>query len=262
MDLGLKGRTAIVTGASKGIGRAVAEGLASEGVSLHLVARTEADLAAAAEAIRAAHPVDVTIHALDLSDSASIDRLAAAAPAPDIVINNAGAIPGGSIDMIDEPTWRAAWDLKVFGYINICRVYYARMVERGSGVIVNITGVAADLLSPDYIAGACGNSSVNALSRSLGARSLDHGVRVLAISPGLVRTERLVRQRRTAAEIRWGDPERWPELVSILPGGRAAEPCEIADMAVFAASPRASYLTGVVINVDGGRTADTDYRAG
>ncbi len=257
MDLELGGKTAIVTGASKGIGRAVAESLAAEGVSLHLVSRTEADLSRAATEIREGHGVDVAVHALDLSDSASVDALRDAAPLPDIVVNNAGAIPGGSIDMVDEATWREAWNLKVFGYINMCRAYYGAMCERGSGVIVNVTGIAADMLNPGYIAGACGNSSVNALSRSLGSRSLDKGVRVLAISPGLVQTDRLVRQRRIAAGMQLGDPERWRELLTTLPGGRPATPREIADVVAFAASARATYLTGVVINVDGGRSANS-----
>lgn len=257
MDLELRGKTALITGASKGIGKAVADALAGEGVSVHLVARTASDLNKAADEIRASRQVSVTTHALDLSDSASIAQLQKDAPLPDIVVNNAGAIPGGSIDMVDEAKWREAWDLKVFGYINMCRAYYGAMCERGSGVIVNVTGIAADMLNPGYIAGACGNSSVNALSRSLGARSLDHGVRVLAVSPGLVRTERLVRQRRVAAEIKFGDPDRWEDLLTTLPGGRPAEPREIADVVAFAASPRASYLTGVVINVDGGRSADS-----
>src|SRR5918992_918905 len=131
MELGLRGKTAVVTGASKGIGRAVAETLAAEGCSLHLVSRTKDALEEAAEAIRGRYQSAVRVHALDLSQSQSVGNLVSEAGDADILVNNAGAIPGGSVDMIDEARWRAAWDLKVFGYINLTRAFLARMSRRG-----------------------------------------------------------------------------------------------------------------------------------
>ena len=133
MELGLRGKKALVTGASKGIGRACAEVLAEEGVDVVLVARTEADLEAARAKIAGEHNVAVRAYPLDLSDSRNIDRLAAECADIDILVNNAGAIPGGNIAQIDEARWREAWDLKVFGYINMTRRFYALMAGRRAG---------------------------------------------------------------------------------------------------------------------------------
>ena len=124
MDLGLSGRTAIITGGSKGIGFGVAAELMKEGVNVHLVARTQSTLDAAAAELSKSNSATVNVHALDLSDSRNIAKLIAAAGIPDILINNAGAIPGGDLQSVDETTWRQAWDLKVFGYINMCRTCY------------------------------------------------------------------------------------------------------------------------------------------
>jgi NAD(P)-dependent dehydrogenase (short-subunit alcohol dehydrogenase family) len=255
MELRLKGRTAVVTGASKGIGFAVARTLAAEGCELHLVSRTRSALDEAAARIRADHPVSVSVHALDLARSESVSILLSATGTPDILINNAGAIPGGDLQAVDEARWRAAWDLKVFGYINLSRAYYAAMKQRGHGVIINVTGLAADRLDAGYIAGSTGNAGLNAFTRTLGSYSLEDGIRVLAVSPGAVETERLVTLMRTRAADRLGDAERWREFVEGLPCGRPASVEEVADVVVFAASDRASYLSGIVITVDGGHNA-------
>jgi hypothetical protein len=255
MQLGLKDRTAVVTGASKGIGLAVARSLAAEGCAVHLVARNRAMLEDAAAAIRTDYQVAAIVHALDLARSESIDTLTAATGTPDILVNNAGAIPGGDLQAVDEPRWRTAWDLKVFGYINMSRAYYAAMQKRGRGVIINVTGLAADRLDSGYIAGSTGNAGLNAFTRTLGSYSLEHGIRVLAVSPGAVETERLVTLMRTRAADRLGDAERWREFVKGLPLGRPASVQEVADVVVFAASDRASYMSGVVITVDGGHNA-------
>ena len=127
MDLGLRGRKALVTGASKGIGRACAEILAEEGCDVALVSRTAADLDAVRAKITGQHDVAVRVFPLDLSDSGNIDRLAAECPDIDLLVDNAGAIPGGNLDAVDEARWRTAWDLKVFGYINMTRRFYALM---------------------------------------------------------------------------------------------------------------------------------------
>lgn len=255
MELGLQGRSAVVTGASKGIGLGVATALAKEGCHLHLVSRSADRLEAAAVRLREAHGIDVVCHALDLSRSESVAALLDATGTPDILVNNAGAIPGGDLLQVDEARWREAWDLKVFGYINMSRAYYAAMHSVGRGVIVNVTGLAADRLDYRYIAGSAGNASLNAFSRTLGSYSLEHGVRVLAVSPGAVETERLVTLMRGRAADQLGDPERWRELLEGLPVKRAATVGEVADVVVFAASDRASYVSGIVITVDGGHNA-------
>src|SRR5207245_530127 len=147
MELGLRGRKALVTGASKGIGRACAEVLAEEGCDVALVSRTAADLETARAEIAGKHNVGVRVFPLNLSDSRNVDKLAAECADIDILVNNAGAIPGGNLDAIDETRWREAWDLKVFGYINMTRRFYALMRERRQGVIVNIIGGAGE--NPD-----------------------------------------------------------------------------------------------------------------
>ncbi|MCC6202495.1 MAG: SDR family NAD(P)-dependent oxidoreductase, partial [Gammaproteobacteria bacterium] len=144
MNLDLAGRTALITGASKGIGRAAAECLAAEGCALHLAARTAADLTLAAAELRERHQVPVEIHPLDLAISANVTTLAAACPNIDILVNNAGAIPAASITNADETVWRTAWDLKVFGYINLLRAIYPRMAACGGGVIINVIGAGGE----------------------------------------------------------------------------------------------------------------------
>lgn len=252
MDLGLAGRTALITGASKGIGRAAAEGFAAEGCRLHLAARTKADLEAAREAIRSRWNVNVSVHPVDLSDGENCRKLAAEVGEIDILVNNAGAIPGGDLAAIEERRWREAWDLKVFGFINLARAVYPGMKARGRGVIINIIGLGGELLSANYIAGSTGNAALMAFSRALGADSFDSGVRVVGINPGMVATDRMRTLLETRAQKQYGDKSRWQEYTRELPQQRAAEPREIADAVVFLASDRASYISGTVVTIDGG----------
>jgi 3-oxoacyl-[acyl-carrier protein] reductase len=255
MDLKLAGKTALITGASKGIGRATANVLAEEGCNVILVARTAADLAAAQAEIARKSNVRVDVFAADLSDSANVDKIAAAFPAVDILVNNAGAIPGGNLLEIDEARWRAAWNLKVFGYINMCRAYYAHMKKRQAGVIVNVIGAAAQTRDPDYICGVAGNASLAAFSQSLGSASVRDGVRVVAIHPGPVSTDRLVTLMRKKALDKTGDPENWRDLVKPLPFGRASTPEEIGAAVAFLASERSGYTSGSIVTIDAGISA-------
>lgn len=251
MDLKLNGRTALITGASKGIGLGVAKWFAKEGVHLCLVARSGDALAKEAEAIRKTSQVNVQTLAADLSDPAGRDKVFQAFPDVDIVVNNAGAIPGGSIEDVDEKTWRVAWDLKVFGHVGMTRLYVARMKERGRGVIINIIGAGGERLSYGYIAGAAGNASLMAFTRAMGGTSPSFGVRVVGINPGPVATERLeylTRQRAAAA----GDESKWKENYAKMPFGRPAHVDEIAATAVFLASDLSAYTSGTIVTVDGG----------
>jgi len=252
MDLNLRGRTALITGASKGIGLASAECLAAEGVNVILVSRTQADLETAREKIAARHNVAVQVHAYDLSDSRNIDRLVEQHPGIDILVNNAGAIPAGDLQAITEDRWRAAWDLKVFGYVNMCRRFYAEMKTRGRGVIINVLGVAGEKMDRTYIAGSTGNAALMAFTKALGGSAGDDRLRVVGINPGAIATDRLVTIMKTRAQDRLGDANRWEELMKPLPMGRAGTPDEIGVMVAFLASDVSAYTTGTIITIDGG----------
>ena len=255
MDLHLRGKRVLITGASKGIGAAAAEAFAEEGCDLRLAARNVEQMQALADRLRSSHQIDVAVHGVDLRKPDDLASLAAAAGDIDILVNNAGDIPGGSLDRIDEPTWRHAWDLKVFGFINLTRLVYAQMKARGHGVIVNDIGAAGEKFDANYICGSAGNAALMAFTRALGGKSLKDNIRVVGINPGPVETERHVTLMKTRAKTQLGDENRFRELQQGLPLGRAAKPREIADMMTFLASDRAGYTTGVIYTVDGGYSA-------
>jgi NAD(P)-dependent dehydrogenase (short-subunit alcohol dehydrogenase family) len=255
MDLHLDGKNALITGGSKGIGRATAEVFAAEGCNVILVSRGAESLAAAKAAIAQKSNVRVDTVAADLSDSRNVDQLAKGYPDIDILVNNAGAIPGGALHEISEETWRKAWDLKVFGYINMCRAFYALMKARKAGVIINVVGNAADTHDPEYICGVAGNAALTAFTQSLGCVSAKDGIRVVALSPGPVETDRIVGLLKKKAKDRTGSEDNWKELVKPLPFGRSATPEEIGAAIAFLASPHSAYTSGSVVTIDAGASA-------
>jgi hypothetical protein len=252
MDLGLKGKRALVTGASQGIGLACAEALAQEGCDLELVARGREGLEQAKKQLPG---VAVGIHPVDLAAPGAAARLADACAGVDILVNNAGNTPRGTLLEVDEATWRQGWELKIFGYINLTREVYRRMVARRSGVIVNVIGIGADKLEYAYAAGGTGNAALAAFTRIVGGVSLEYGVRVLGVHPGWVETEKAKRGLRTRAAKELGDAERWPELTKGWPRGHLIRPQEIGDVVAFAASARASAMSGTILTVDAGFSA-------
>jgi hypothetical protein len=252
MELDLKNRTALVTGGSRGIGHGVARLLAAEGCHLHLASRNADDLEAVHKKITDAYPVKVTCHALDLSVSDNAVKLARDCGDVDILVNNAGAIPQGAITVLDDQAWRAAWDLKVFGFINLTREIYRSMCARRHGVIINVIGTAGERPSAGYIAGSMANASLMTMSRALGAESPQYGVRVVGINPSATATDRGIVLWRKRAEQELGDAERWRELTKGFPFGRPATVDEVAGVIVFLASDCASYVSGTVLTVDGG----------
>ena len=255
MDLGLKGRTALVTGGSRGLGLGCAQLLAAEGCNLHLASRSAADLENARRRIMDVHDVEVTCHAMDLASSENVKKLAKACFDVDILINNAGAIPQGTVTALDEDTWRKAWDLKVFGFVNLIREIYPVMCQRRRGVIVNVIGTAGERPVASYVAGSMGNASLIALTRALGAESPESGVRVVGVNPGATETDRQVVRWRARAEKELGSADRWRELTTGFPFGRLATVNEVANMIVFLCSDLSSYTTGTVITIDGGAAA-------
>ena len=258
MDLNLAGKKALITGASKGIGLAIAKRFAIEGCSVILVARSEDDLKQAQrDILKTDQSVGVDYRAADLSKTSEVNALAKEQAEIDILVNNAGAIPAGNINRVDEVTWREAWDLKLFGYISLCREIYASMSARrdepGQRVILNIIGAGGERPSSGYIAGAGANAGLMAITRAMGGVSRKHGIRVLGINPGQIVTERLETMQRVLAQEKFGDAERWKEVWdSNYPPGQVEH---IADASAFLVSDLSSNTTGTILTIDGGHCA-------
>src|SRR6059058_469828 len=177
MDLGLKGKSVLVTGGSKGIGLACAKAFAAEGCRLHLAARDKDRLAQAARSLGG----DVKLHSVDLRDPTALRRLAE--------------------------------ELKVYGFINLTRELYTRMKARKSGVIVNVIGMAGETHPFEYICGATANAGLAAFTKAMGKGSREHGVRVVGLHPPSTRTDRIITLMKTAAKAKWGDESRYEELM-------------------------------------------------
>lgn len=253
MDLRLTGKKVLITGASQGIGAGLAKAYAEEGCDVVLTARNAEKLAAIkAEIAEAAPERAVTLIPLDLTVAGAAETLADEAGDVDILVNNAGVIPSGSLFDIDEAKWRAGWELKVFGYINLCRLYYPRMKTAGGGVIINNIGNGGEVTDPRYIAGAVGNASLMHFTRALGGSSLDDKIRVVGVNPGPVNTDRIYNMLKKRAKDLFGDENRYGELESTYPLGRPAHVSEVTDLIVFLSSYRAGYITGTIVTVDGG----------
>ncbi|HWA37307.1 MAG TPA: short-chain dehydrogenase/reductase [Burkholderiales bacterium] len=242
MDLNLQGKRVLVTGGSRGIGRACADAFAAEGADVRIASRNPAD---------SKYPARAT----DLSTRDAAEALAEWAGDLDILVNNAGAIPGGDLLKVDEDTWRRAWDLKVFGYINLSRRVYARMKAKRSGVIVNIIGSAGEKLDAAYIAGSTANAGLMAFTKALGGASHADGIRVVGINPGPISTDRLKSLYRQRAESLLGDANRYEELFANMSFGRPGKPEEIAAATLFLASERSAYTSGTILTIDGGLSA-------
>jgi 3-oxoacyl-[acyl-carrier protein] reductase len=245
MDLGLNGKSVLITGGSKGIGLACAKSFAAEGARVHLASRDKARLEQAKSEING----QVTIHPTDLRDGAALRSLAAACADVDVLVNNAGDIPGGTIESVDEAKWRHAWELKVFGYVNLTRELFVKMKARKSGVIVNVIGMAAENPSFEYICGATANAGLGAFTKALGKGSREFGVRVLGCHPPATRTDRILTVMKAAAKATLGDENRWEEMKLSGTFGNMIEPEQVGDTVAFLASPRAGQLSGVMLNL-------------
>jgi 3-oxoacyl-[acyl-carrier protein] reductase len=239
MDLKLKGKAVLVTGGSKGIGLACARAFAAEGCILHLASRDMQRL----EKAKAELGGNTRIHSVDLRDGAALKKLAADCGEVDILVNNAGDIPGGTLEGLDEAKWRHAWELKVFGFINLTRELYPKLKSR-KGVVVNVIGMAAQHPSFEYICGATANAGLANFTRALGKGYAQNGVRVVGVHPPSTRTDRIVTLMKAQAKARFGDESRYEELM-----GAVIEPEQVGDTVCFLASPRAGQLSGVVLDL-------------
>ncbi len=245
MNLELHGKSVLITGGSKGIGLACAKVFAAEGCRVHIASRDKERLELARKQLGAnahAHPVD-------LRDGQALRALAQACANVDILVNNAGDIPGGTLEAVDEAKWRHAWELKVFGYVNLTRELFTRMKARRSGVIVNVIGMAGEKPSFEYVCGSMANAGLGAFTKAMGGGSTAFGVRVLGVHPPATRTDRIVPLIKAAAKEKLGDENRWQELIGTGSFGHMIEPEQVADMVAFLASARAGKLSGVMINL-------------
>jgi NAD(P)-dependent dehydrogenase (short-subunit alcohol dehydrogenase family) len=270
MELHLEGKSVLITGGSKGIGLACASLFATEGCDVHIVGRSSGALDAARRQVEKETGRMLTAHCADVAQAQERETLAAILENTDILVNCAGAIPGGSLDDISLERWRWGWELKVYGYIEMTRMALANMRERGAGVIVNVIGIGGAEPRYNYICGSAGNAALISFTRAVGAETARIGVepdssgrrgnpaergsrvRVVGVNPGPTDTERMISVYRGRAQSQLGDGDRWRELLSDLPFGCPSTAEEIADIVAFLASDRASYLTGVVIDADGG----------
>jgi 3-oxoacyl-[acyl-carrier protein] reductase len=257
MDLELGGKVALVTGASRGIGLAIALRLAREGMALALAARDEARLRTLAAQIEAGGG-QALIHRADLSEPASPAAFVAAAVARfggiDLVVNNAGATKRGDFLVLAEQDWAGGFGLKFFGAMRLCRAAWPHLAARG-GAVVNIAGVGGRTGSAEFTIGGSVNAALLYLTKALADRGVRDGVRVNAINPGSILTDRLTgRIERLAGEQGISIEEAARRLAEQMRIARFGQPGEIADAVAFLASARATYLQGAILDVDGGFT--------
>jgi NAD(P)-dependent dehydrogenase (short-subunit alcohol dehydrogenase family) len=255
MDIGLTGRTAIITGASRGIGAAVAAELASEGVDVALIARSSELLDGLATTLAARHGVRVFAQSADLSVrtelEGSFDRAARSLGRVDILINCAGASPSGSFDEIDDDAWIEAFELKLLGYVRAIRCVLPIMRSNGRGRIVNVVGMAGRFATPGYVLG-CYNAALLHLTKALAQELAPAGIGVVAVNPTNVDTERLLTSLRKRAQARGQELDEFRrELEQSVPMRRFATAEEISRLIVFMASDVASYVVGSALEADG-----------
>ena len=257
MDLGIRGKVALVAASSKGLGRAVAEELAAEGANLVLCARGEEALSQTAESIRQRSGVDVVHVAADVSEAAGLERVAGAALKKfgrvDILVNNSGGPPSGPFDTYTPEMWESATRLLLFSVVGLTRAVLPGMKERRWGRILNVTSIAVKQPVEGLMLSNSLRAAVTGFARSLANEVAPFNVTVNNLMPGYTRTDRMEHLARAAGE-RSGVPvkDTFAKWEKEIPMGRLGEPREFAALAAFLASDRASYITGSSIAVDGG----------
>ena len=251
MDLGITGRTALVCASSKGLGRACAESLAREGANVAMTARTEGPLVEAARQIGAlAVPADVS---LEQDRVALVERVTAELGPVQILVNNAGGPPAGRFEAHGVEAWRKAMELNLVSAVHLTGLVLPGMIEAGSGRIVNIVSIAGIEAVDDLILSNASRPAVLGWTRALAREIASSGVGVAAVCPGLFLTDRVRQLVRVRAE-RAGtsEDEALAGWASTIPSGRLGRPEELGDLVAFLASPRAAYINGAALSIDGG----------
>ena len=258
MDLELIDKIVLVTGGSKGIGLACATAFAREGAHVVIASRNPANLEAAAVSL-GTQGLEVDSFVADLRDSGQAQGMVAAIEAKlgriDILVNSAGAATRTPAAELTAEHWHAAMDAKYFTYIHAMDAVLPRMVAAGGGVIVNIVGMGGKQANPVHLAGGAANAALMLASAGLGHAFAGKNIRVVAVNPSATITERLQAGNAVEAKMAGLSPEETlAKKTKQHPMGRFAEPHEVADVVVFLASKRASYVNGAVLSLDGGAT--------
>jgi 3-oxoacyl-[acyl-carrier protein] reductase len=254
MNLNLTGKIAIVTGASQGIGRAIAEVLAQEGMNLVLAARSAERLQEIAQSFK----VEVKTFAADLRDEKAPHKLVELAMEKfgkiDLLVNNAGTTKRGDFLHLTEEDWWDGYALKFFAAVRCSRAAWPHLVK-SQGSIVNIVGVGGRTGSAEFAIGGSVNAALLNLTKVLADRGIKEGVRVNAINPGAIVTDRLkIRIEKQASDRSITYAEAASHLAERLDIKRFGEPVEIANAVAFLASPAADYCQGAILDIDGGQT--------
>ena len=253
MDLGIRGRTALVCAASKGLGRACAFSLAREGVKLVITARGGEALEATAREIRAACKVEVTTVAGDITTDEGRRAALAACPAPDILVNNAGGPPTGDFREWDRDTWMRAVNANMLTPIELIKATVDRMIARKFGRIVNITSsaVKAPIGALGLSNGA--RAGLTGFIAGLARQTVKHNVTINNLLPGSFLTDRT---RQTLAGFAkaagLSEEQAAAERLRSIPAGRLGDPAEFGDACAYLCSAQASYVTGQNFLIDGG----------
>jgi NAD(P)-dependent dehydrogenase (short-subunit alcohol dehydrogenase family) len=260
MDLELQGRVAVVTGGSEGIGKATAVRLCAEGAHVVVCARRKDVLERAAEEIRAAGVGTVTAVAADVTRAEDVRRVfreaVAAHGGVDILVNNAGTAAAARFEALDDEAWQADLELKLFGAIRCCREAIPLMRERGGGRIINLTTPGGKAPPAGTLPTSVSRSAGLSLTKALSKEHAADNILVNAVCIGVVRSAQHERrfQARRAEEPQLTRERFYADVANGVPLGRVGETEEAADVIAFLASARASYVTGVAINLDGGRS--------
>ena len=254
MDLKLSGKVAIVTGASRGIGRAIVQTLAAEGVKIAAVARSRDQLDDLAKSIT----TECLVQAVDLRQPESAHAVVAATiarfGAVDLLVNNAGATKRGDFFELSDADWDDGFALKFFGAMRLSRAAWKHL-QASRGSIVNIIGIGGRTGSADFAIGGSVNAACRLLTKALADRGVKDGVRVNAINPGSIKTERLDIRLKSFAEEHSIDLAKAEEQLAKASGvARFGEPSEIAAAVAFLASPQCGFCHGALLDIDGGQT--------